>query len=164
MADWFAGLGEPGSGFGETSFASNMYAGGAILGAYGAITQGIDQRKALNAQARYYELSAAQVMRGTKEQTRALAGKAASVQGAQRASYAGQGVETRSGSAASVQGQTQRELEAVTDAMMKNARLEAWGLREQASWAKKSASQAQRGAWIGAAGSLIGGFGMAAAL
>lgn len=145
-------------------------AGAAVVGAGASVASGImganaqagaaeAQKKAAEAQAHFADLSAQDaVNRGATEAGR-IRTQGSQTISAQRAAYAGAGVDVDTGTAANVQASTRAmsEYDALTAKV--NAAREAWGLSQDATALRLTGQHALQAGQNQATGSILGGIG-----
>lgn len=96
--------------------------------------------------ARFSELQAEDAIRRGDREALALRGEGRRLRGAQRAAYAGQGVDVNSGAPVEVGAGTDMLLEQDVQAIKSNAWREAWGLKVQALDYRMRGEAAEKGA------------------
>lgn len=101
------------------------------------------QSTALNQNARFSELNAADALKRGEREARLVKRQANQIAGTQRASYAAQGVDVGSGTALDVQNQTDELGNIDAETVRTNAWREAWGYRVQAADQRSQANVAR---------------------
>lgn len=146
---------------------SFLVAGGSQL--YGGVTQanaareqGAYQRQQYEFNSRIAKLQSADALARGEETARNVGRAGEKIQSAQRAAFAGQGVDVDSGSAAATQIETAGLTAHDVQTVKNNAWLEAWGYRVQAADLSNKGQFAQRAAENSANNTLLTGGLMAA--
>lgn len=150
------GAGAAGALFGVAILAST------IGGAYSAYASGRENRRIARFNAAMQQIRARDAIFRGQIAEQSLRTKTRRLIGAQRAAYAGQGVDVESGSALEVQADTayQGELDAIT--IRNNAFREAFGLEIDAAQTMQAGQWAYRAGINNAAGTILGGASSAA--
>jgi hypothetical protein len=107
--------------------------------------------------ARFSELQADDAIRRGSSEALRLRGEGRKIRGAQRASYAGQGVDVNAGAAVDVGEGTELAIDLDADTIKTNAWREAWGYRVQASESRQRGNLAKAGADRAAGNTLLTG-------
>lgn len=117
------------------------------------------QRKLANRNADLIDAQATDATRRGEEEAAAVKRRARAIRGAQRASFATQGVDVNSGTANDLQEETTTLGSIDAETTRKNAFREAWGLTQSADNQRLSGRYAQQAGRNQAVGTLLGGAG-----
>jgi hypothetical protein len=131
----------------------------AAVGAYSANEAGKAQQKLANRNADLQEEQAADSLVRGEEEVLATKRRIRRTVGAQRAAFAGQGVDVGTGTARDLQEETRQLGDVDIATIRKNAWREMYYGKSQASNTRLSANYARRGAQNQAVGTLLGGVG-----
>lgn len=148
-----------------SSSASNWGAGAAVFGALGGAytqagaqqMQGDYQQMQAETNARLSEMQAADALKRGDETASELRKKAKQVQGAQRASFAAQGISLDKGSALQLQEETDKLSELDSMTIRNNAWREAWGYKFNAANGRASGAFAASAGRYSANSTLLAG-------
>lgn len=136
-----------------------LTAASAIYNGYAQNEAGQAQKKLANKNADLLDASAADAVDRGNQDAMQITRRAKRLKGEQRASFAGQGVDVNTGTAAALQDETLAMGELDAEQTRKNAFREAWGIKGQASNQRLSGRYAQRAGQNQAFGTLLGGAG-----
>ena len=129
--------------------------GGGVIGAFGTLLGGIQQKQALYANADMEDFNASQIDYMGKHALIKQKRQADQVIGAARAQYGASGVQSNEGSPLDILQQSAAQA-ALDNIMMKyNYDLEAYGHRRSAKIMRYEGDQAEANAWMSAGGQLL---------
>jgi uncharacterized protein HemX len=134
-----------------------LAAAGALASAAGSYTQGQQQKKASEAQARFYEDQAEKEKRAAEVKAEQYRKEAERRMGAMRASYAYSGAESAEGTPLLTLMESAEEAARDEERIRRSGEDAAWGLLSQANISRIGGSSASTVGTLGAGASLLGG-------
>ena len=155
-------LGASASGAAAAGTMAVVSAASTALSAVGAINQASAAKQTARNNATMAEYAAQDAQRRGEHEAESIRRKGASIKSAQRAAFAGKGLDVSYGNAADIQDQTDFFTESDIATTRTNARREAWNYRAQGQQALAMGKADSLNSMLAAGGTLLGGAGRVA--